>query len=222
MFENISSFFNREIIKGGKKLFSIDYYRSGSFNIEPNARGLYAWYFFPKNATKMDFRNFSQVLNNKNLFGEISSNFQEKYNANLNSVSNDKHCVDMNYNPDVEKAIIASSILFTPPIYIGRSEDLKVRLEEHDKNLRESLMARTKFDLEDLKSEDIDTEKESKNFGERVSNYIVDQLKGNDSFDNLNFIAIAIQFHSENIKKEDIIKMEYFLNRTIKPIFGVK
>lgn len=223
MFENINNFFSRGIVNGGNEIFHVDFYREGSFDIPTGTPGLYAWYFFPTMANETNFENYSKVLNSKTFSGYVSGSFQERYKTTLDSEHSLEHCKDMNKIEEVEKAMIASCLLFSNPIYIGRSNDLGERLGEHNEQLKNALMATNKYDEWKLNDNDVDTITESKYFGERVSNYILEQLKGgNDHFSNLNFVAIGIQFKSKNINEEDIVQMENFLNRTIKPVFGRK
>jgi hypothetical protein len=118
---------------------------------------------------------------------------------------NTKHIDELK---NVFEYLFLSSVFFSPPLYIGMSQNIASRIKHHKKVLNEVIYF-TNFDAAKLDNED-------KEFGERVGKFISSRNK--EHFTTNNFFLKTLYMPS--LKDNEIKTIEYFVNRSFKPKFG--
>lgn len=233
MFDNLDTYFSVNPINGGNELINIDYFTTTDIiGLEEEiGRGLYAWYLIPPPyGDNSALKSYHKLFWEKQYETDVKSKFGELYSGKLDyelSKQLDKKISALDFTKtEHQKILRMSSLMFSQPLYIGRSTELKDRLNVHIKELRKYLENPIDFEraFEDVKIE-LDTEEESASFAKRITSYLYESL-GKESFKNkvsLNhFIVKVINIKSEEFNDDNIVDMEYYLNRTFRPIIGNK
>jgi hypothetical protein len=149
---------------------------------------------------------------------EGKSNFA-KYEGEVKHVLNidsDKILTILKDKTTLNNLIIATA-LFSPSLYIGVSKNIKNRISQHFKILKELYHKNNSSDLFD-NIEDLDKD-EAKNFAERISHLFC--LNDSKSFSLNSFCVRVLYLDSFNeLDRDKLEAIEYFLNRTYKPKFG--
>lgn len=180
----------------------------------PERPGIYAWYLKLAQGKKK-YNEFHSVMVHRNLDVEARGELGEKYSGKM---SREDFPFEKKYRkedfqlenislPD-EKISLVSDI-FAPPIYIGISQNLHNRLREHKNSLMKILYYRDE-------DSDADDETSDSDFGKRIARILKEK-----NYRDINSLFIkTVEF--EDIQREELWAIEYFLNRTFIPIFGRK
>lgn len=232
MLEQFERYFNREIVVNGFDYFDYELLLASEpeFSLLPdNAVGLYSWYFYPKYALDEIVRPYNKFFKSREYTAVVQSILKEEYRGTLKGmhISEDLKFSSFDFsNPDSSIYLTLSSIFFTPPIYIGRSTNLKRRLNQHLDLLRDIISTGDyEKNLEilnkNITDEQLDEEFESTCFATRVGKIIKAVDKDSDLFQISNFFVKVLIF-KRDISDEDLNKIEYFLNRTFNPLAGLR
>lgn len=191
----------------------------------PERPGLYAWYLKLAKGKEM-YNEFHSVMVHRILDVEASGELGEKYSGKMGRKdfefekkyrrrSNRENFRFENiFLTDEQVSMVTAT--FAPPIYIGISRNLHNRLREHKRELETSLNSINKNTNNEIPDFNSDSASESSAFGERIARVLRDKnYIGTNSL----FIK-TVEF--DNIQKEELFDIEYFLNRTFTPIFGKK
>lgn len=175
-----------------------------------NKPGIYAWFLIFKKRNSIN--EYSEVFHQKKLDAKISGNLGENYEGPLRQIPKvfKKDLFKKNNLSLISKA-------FAPPIYIGVSNDLCSRLIQHADELDDILYSSKYEYVHDLSDEDLDSPRESKYFASRLGKV----LKKKKSID-LNSLLIKTCEFDDIMTRQEIYSLEYFLNRTYKPLYGRK
>lgn len=232
MLDQFEKYFDNLIIKNGFSFFNYELLLAleSEFNTIPeNSLGLYSWYFFPDPPIDAVIKPYNQFFRSKEYSATVKNVLKEEYFGNLKG----KHLFEDNKfesydftNKNSSIYLKLATIFFSPPIYIGRSIDLKKRLKTHLDILRNILNTgefENSYKIYDqsISDEEIDNENESNCFANRIGKIISEIDKDSDFFKISNFFVKVIIF-KENIPDEDLNKIEYFLNRTYNPLAGLR
>jgi hypothetical protein len=184
-------------------------------SIDENFCGIYSWLLLPKRLTPEKLvrlkSSFSQL--EVKLKGSSTLNkFSEIYSAEFRR---DESYIDTSlyaeYELDFIKEVLSQ---ITIPLYVGRSINLKNRLNQHWKNY---INARS--DLREKESycrfENLDSDEESNYFGFRLADFNSDNWFGESE------LSIKIFYENSKTNNHSIKRVEYFLNRYYKPILGL-
>ncbi|GAA6618142.1 hypothetical protein [Scytonema sp. NUACC26] len=170
--------------------------------------GIYAWYLLYNQ--KIDLQAYHSVYKQRQLFSFLKGNLQDNYQGTLSAQPYlfDKPVQDLN--------LLAGAIdVFSPPIYIGVSNNLKRRLLTHITMLNHILYADHVEDIVDIIESDIDSDKESKHFAQRISSVI----KGINGI-GLNSFRVKVIELAPGYSSTMLVEVENFLNRTFIPYYG--
>lgn len=208
----------------GRDLFSFDYYSYDTHSsIEKDTIGLYSWHVIPPSGENESVINYHNLFGNKEYLANIRSDFGEVYEGNI-SYEGNKNIKDkisqtaFNQTFEQQVAFRVCSLILSPPIYIGRSDDLKTRIDDHFEEL--NVLLGMQEELEDVESDFEENSKdESKNFARRIKKYLLQSHDQNFEISHFYVKVISVK-DLESINYEDVEKLEYFLNRTFKPIIG--
>jgi len=175
-----------------------------------NKPGIYAWFMIFNKRNSIN--EYSEIFHQKKLEAKIKGNLGEKYEGSLRQIPKD-------FKNDIFKKNDLSLIskVFAPPIYIGVSNNLCSRLTQHANELDDILYSSKYEYVHDLFDEDLDSPKESKYFASRLGKV----LKKKRSID-LNSLLIKTCEFDDIMTRKEIYNLEYFLNRTYKPLYGRK
>ncbi len=172
----------------------------------PDLPGIYAWYVTPNN--KEELQCFLDIFGSSHIKIEGKGRFNESFKGHLRSKSLQ---FDRSVNLYFLKSVLRG---IASPIYIGISkQSLLVRLEQH-KTLITAYLCGTSSKLsKNFVDED---EKASNVFAKRIA----DKIRDSDSkISEINLFVRAIVM-PEDLTPTDLVNIEFFLNRSIKPILG--
>jgi predicted GIY-YIG superfamily endonuclease len=177
----------------------------------PNVPGIYAWYL------KVDPSNiddYYKIYKQKKVKVTVDGHLKEAYKGEA------RHHYDpadfANPGLDFNLCEIAS-LAFSPPLYIGISKDLGVRLKTHTRELTDIFYGKINLPPPVMHKSDFDTIIESAHFAQRMGHSI-------RSFKNITINALLIRTIEmpAGYVWQDLQKVEKYLNRTYNPIYGRK
>lgn len=184
-------------------------------SIPDSVMGIYSWHLLPKRLTieklirlNDSFSKFHVTLNGASTLNK----FSEVFTADFRKLESSLDIIDFSESEfNLIKSVFSH---ITIPLYIGRTKNLKNRLNQHWKNY---INARS--DLREMYSLDVsqplDSDEESSYFGLRLAHFNSDNWFGESEL----FIKI---FEKESVFEHETIKrVEYYLNRFYKPILGL-
>ena len=184
--------------------------------IDDRSQGIYAWYLKPKtlNQTKLlmlykRLNNFEIELHGRGVFNN-SSKFGDSFNGNLARVASNK--IEDKIKSLDNDFILSFLRLNSVPLYIGRSVNLRARLRKHYDGYLEAMS--NNYISSFNENSDLDSEEESGYFGLRLANF------NKEKWFSENELRIGI-YEKKDIDYNDIKNIEYYLNRTYKPILGL-
>ena len=187
------------------------YYRITEVPHIPNVPGIYSWHLWIDNANN---KKYSQIFKQKRIDITVESNLSEKF---IGAIKHSGHQEDIfDSTIDINLCNIAS-IAMCPPLYIGISKNLGVRLGQHFDEFDKIIKGIKATPIDTIKSSHFDTIYESQHFAQRMGFVI-------SKFNNLNANNLLIKTIEMPIgySKDDLRKVETFLNRTFIPIYGRK
>jgi hypothetical protein len=178
----------------------------------PETPGMYAWYL---NVDQNNFLDYYKVYKQKKVEVSIKGNFDESYIGELRNVYNEGNFKD---NGVDHKLCFLASLAFSPPLYIGISNNLYIRLRQHCKELEKIYYNKIPLSKPtSLGKTDFDTILESMHFAQRIGHTI--RLFKNI---NLNSLLIKTIEMPKGYSWSELHKVEKYLNRTYIPIYGRK
>ena len=126
-------------------------------------------------------------------------------------------------DPEMMKIFKMTSVLFAPPLYIGKSTDLFMRLKTHTDELRRLISDKEIIQIT-FDNVPNDTLEESTSFAKRIVAFLNSNLNKDNrrQYSITSFIIKVIKIKSDNIGDKEIKDLEFFFNRTFKPILGKK
>ena len=199
-------------LKDHSKNIRVSQYSLRNFSKIPQKPGVYSWHLIVDKPFEDELRNYYDFYAKRSFQAKVSSWFNESYKGDLFPSGG----IDLQRSfPDGDVLKIMTSFL-CPPIYIGISRnDLNRRLEEHRDKFQFHLSSEGESAIK-LAESDIDTEVESEFFGIRLAR-LFNQLDGMD--ENLLFVRV-ISFEGPIEDTNILYNLEYYLNRSFKPILG--
>lgn len=231
IYQNLMYYFQTNPIKNGLDLIEVDYYTITDLQDldKKLGKGIYSWYLLPPPfGDNSSLKSYHTLFWDKEFKTDVRSKLGEHYSGSIDyklSESLNSRLSNFDFtDPDHQKIFRMSSLLFSNPIYIGRSVNLEDRLRAHIKELRKYIDDPASFE-EAFNNDtfELDSDFESSSFAKRISSYLYNTL-GRESFKNkvsLNYFVVKVMsIKSESIKDEDLIDLEYYLNRTFRPIIG--
>jgi hypothetical protein len=185
--------------------------------IEDNLQGIYSWHLKPRRLTpdKVSkiydaFNRFEICLSGTSIFNK-SSKFSDNFIGKINRELENKS-LESKFSKIDQKFLILFFQNNSLPIYIGRSKNIKGRLESHYAKYLEAISANFLNSMtEDF---DFDSEEESGYFGLRLANL------NKERWFNENELFIRY-YNKSDLNYDEIKDLEYYLNRLYKPILGI-
>ena len=230
-YKNLNHYFQTSPIKNGLDLIDVDYYTITDLQ-ELNkklGRGIYAWYLLPPPfGDNSSLKSYHTLFWDKKFETGIKSKLGEQYKGIVDYELNDKLNSKLSSfdftGQDHQKILRMTSLLFSNPLYVGRSINLDDRLKLHIKELRKFIDNPAPFDEAfDNVIVELDSDTESSSFAKRISSYLFNTL-GKESFKNkisLNYFIVKVMtIKSDSFDDEDLVDLEYYINRTFRPIIG--
>jgi hypothetical protein len=196
-------------------------------SINDNAIGIYSWHLKPKRLDENKLLKIYEVFNTLEVslsgksFYKNNTKFGDKFDGILNrkldseGLSNKINDIDKSFINDFFK-------INSTPLYIGRSKDLKRRLNQHYNsyinaisiNFRMSIVKKNEESLQENFEKIIDLDEESSYFGNRLANFNTGKWFTDDE--------LIIRYYEQSDLIYDQIKdIEFYLNRLYKPILGL-
>jgi len=184
-------------------------YNLDSIDKIPERRGIYSWHI--RHLNEVDLEQYFSIYRNKKFTSNIKGVFNENYSGPLTlSKKFDSSKIDS----DTKNIISDLSNLLNAPIYIGISDNLNRRLQQHCEKLQSFIFdpSYPSYYLEwDERNED--TEEESSYFAERIGSVLKEnKIKA------INILFIRI--YELEIDRKKLLMVEKFFNQCLLPIFG--
>lgn len=176
--------------------------------------GLYAWYLrllrSPNPIATMT--SYDGVFATQKLEVEATGNLGEKFDGRLK-----KRATATQNTNDYNDALLAASTIFSPPIYIGISQNIQTRMGQHFRALEAALQREpSQEELDGVGDDEVDTVAESNVFGERIG-----RILRNQQLMNTRGLFVKIHYQPQ-ITRSDLRTAERFVNRTFAPLCGRK
>lgn len=194
------------------------------------AMGLYSWHLYPNDTDPDGLEKYHSLYGNKSYKATIESKFGEVYKGDdIDYVGREdilKKIRDKKFTGTQEEiwAFKLSSMFLSPPIYVGRSENLATRLKNHFEELGHKIAVNINSLESPEETKDENDEETSSSFAYRVCSFVrQDELEygAENKFEIGNFIVKVIVFNKNSGLDYDKIKdLEYILNRSYKPVIG--
>jgi hypothetical protein len=186
-------------------------------SLENEIEGVYSWHLKPKRLDENKIIKLFEVFNKfeMKLFGNSvfnsSSKFGDKFEGELIRL---KGNIDISSKvKSIDKDFIISFLNFNSiPLYIGRSKNIKKRLNQHYEGYLDAMTANF---LSTMGQEfEDDSDEESGYFGMRLANL------NNGKWFNDN--ELFIKYYSKpNLDYDSVKDIEFYLNRLYRPILGI-
>lgn len=197
---------------GYRENFTYDVLSAREVELADRRPGMYGWYLrLPMNASER-LSEYTSIIAQKNISIEgRSGQFGERYEGDLT-----RQAVQHDTLPAGELLAWASAV-FSPPIYIGISNNICRRLTGHLAALDRALgFPAPPHGSFDLSAADIDTVAESNSFGNRVA-----QLLRQHNISDTRWLFLKITY-TEAFDRTDLRGVEYALNRAFYPLCGLR
>ena len=192
--------------------FEVDYYKLDNFDFIPSTTGIYSWYL---TCNSTNYKNYYDFYKSESYSAFLKGNLLQNFQGKLLAQKTQKFEESENYFDDQLLEKVSSN--FSPPIYIGISTDLHERLNTHKKRLQNHLNDISK--ITNLRSgfrSKADSDKESEVFAQRLAKLLMDSGNLYES----NLLVKIIYIEKKRIKKDVLLNIENFLNRTYHPLLG--
>lgn len=184
----------------------VNKFRLEEFDSIPTKKGIYSWHILTSNWTN-DLTSYHKVFCRKTLDIKIKGNFAETYQTSTK-------LQELNFDRDFNDPKVLSEISqhFCPPIYIGISlKSLRYRLNQHKKQLINFVSLPSYLESE-IEKMDTDT-----HFAYRVG----EMIRSFPDITEANMFVKTFIF-PDGISKKEAEDIEFFFNRTYRPLFGKK
>jgi len=237
LFNNLEKYLNKHPIKKGLDNISVEIYTTSELeNIPDNSFGIYAWYFYPHDVSPQVISSYSSLFKSKKYKVDVSNKLNELYSGEIKSLKSLNHEDVEQYEYFNERLfqhfLQISAINLAPPIYIGRSINLKERLLCHKEKLNNILGSLwTSQSLDNLDGQDIefDSDPESECFANRVGNFFRHNFSEDLHFGISNFLIRTVYFKDivdptilKQIQSKYLKDIEHYFLRTYQPILSIK
>ena len=201
------------VIEGFTGTHALETYRMSDFDSLPESPGLYSWHIFGDSSRGEEYHAFHKV---KRLSVVVSGQLQENYSGPITADKYDDIPSDTDYDSELLKLASAG---FSPPIYIGRSKNLRTRLMGH-KSKFDNVEVPSFEELEEMElpDDEIDEEGESNFFAKRLA-CLIDT---SDLYENSFVVKVVYNSNYENLEDyySKVKSTENLLNRTFHPLLG--
>lgn len=185
--------------------------------LEDRMHGIYVWYLKPKRLDDNKilklyeaFNKFEIKLSGNTVFNNYSK-FGDYFNGKL--IRNEANTDLLNKIGSLDKEFVISFLKLNPlPLYIGRSVNIKKRLNQHYNGYLQATSIN--FLATMINEFDDDSDEESSYFGMRLAKL------NKDKWFNDNEMSISY-FSKSELNYDSIKGIEFFLNRLYKPILGL-
>jgi hypothetical protein len=184
-------------------------YNLDSFDDIPNKNGIYTWHL--KHLDSISLEQYYSLLRHKKFSSNIKGVFNENYIGQLTLTKD----IDLSLiNPKTKEIIKELSQYINAPIYIGISNNLNRRLNQHNKRLTSFLFDSTKIsNITEWDQKYEDTDDESTYFAERIGSV----LKENQ-INSINVLFVRV--YEFEIERSNLLIIEKFFNQCLLPIYG--
>lgn len=187
-------------------------YRIKELHKVPDVPGLYSWHI---NATNLNFNAYFKAFKQKKIRVSLEGNLKEEYKGEIKRSYFERDFDSPSIDHDLCEF---ASHVFCPPLYIGISKQLKIRLSDHLDELEKIYNGTIKLSPpKKLGQTDFDTIVESSHFAQRFG-FTLRELK-NIKLDEVFVKTIELD---STYKWAALQKVEKYLNRTFIPIYGRK
>lgn len=192
----------------------------------PMLPGIYSWYIRSANNEYKELEKFYNAYVSRSYEATITGNFDFIFGGSIESKSKTSFLKKDSSKQVDSELLIATSLLFTPPIYIGISKkNLNKRLNDHVSHYKKYYQKKelSVITQPEISDDDLDRPNESNYFGYRLAKLIKERgLSTNNLF--VKVISYKKKFTNEDqeIKEKKLLTLEKILNKTIKPILGKK
>jgi hypothetical protein len=175
----------------------------------PPTRGLYTWHI--KLIEGVTLEQYYSLLRHKVFSTNVKGVFNENYEGKLTLT---KRVDTSNIDPPTKYIIEELSKLINSPIYIGISDNLNRRLNQHYKDLTSFVYTGKKnSEILDWDDKYEDTEEESTYFGGRIGTIL-----NENNIKAINILFVRI--YELNVDRKNLLSIEKFFNQCILPIYG--
>jgi hypothetical protein len=181
-------------------------FRLSKIGEAPSSLGLYGWFVSFTSNTR--YEEYNSIFKSKSITSRVEEGFNNVYQGDIGQENN-----NLNKRVGFSKMLNRCTKLMCPPIYIGISSNLRKRLSTHKRKLNQYL--HSKKDFEYKKNVSPDTDEESANFALRVGS----EIEKYDTIRPANLWVKVVESNGELDRKE-VLRIEYFANRTFNPIYG--
>ena len=187
-------------------------YRLSENHLIPSVPGIYSWHI---GFEKKGYNDYYKAFKQKRLDVNLKGNLKEQYSGRI---KNSYHSRDFSISSfDFDLCDYASTV-FCPPIYIGISKNLNIRLATHIRELEKIYTGKLKLSKPSKVGQtDFDTIVESAHFAQRIGFTLVEL--NNIGIDSLFIKTIELD---KSYTWSNLQKVEKYINRTFIPIYGRK
>jgi len=208
---------------GSRVVYNFDFGQKYEYVVLPAAEaalhaeatpGLYAWYLrlLKSSQPVSNMTAYDGVFATRKMDIEATGNLGEKFDGRLKRRKTDTQALT-----DYNDTLLAASTVFSPPIYIGISQNIQSRLGQHFRALETALQREPpEEETADLNDDEVDTDAESNVFGERIGRILrVQRMTNTRGL----FVKILYQ---PQLNAPQLRVAERFVNRTFVPLCGRK
>lgn len=229
MYDNLEKFLNKDPIREGLENFNIEIYNSRTIDQIPlDQKGLYSWHFYPRKLDINGLLDCSSIYFNKKFDAEIKSKLNEKYSGPITFSTEDSIELKnkkIHQDPLFFKFLQFAAVNLSPPIYIGRSNQLDIRLKTHRDQLQEHISSHNRDTYDNSHKYDKDSDEESTHFGIRVAKLINEETSSDLKIGIQNFFVRTITLTDnfpDSLSESYMNEVERILLHLYKPIFSIK
>lgn len=237
LYNNLEKYFTKHPIKKGLDNICVEIYTTSELEeIPENSLGIYSWYFYPHSVSPQVISTYSSLFKSKRYKVDVSNKLNENYSGEINSLKTLHHEDAEGFEYFNEKLfqdfLQISAISLAPPIYIGRSINLKERLLCHKEKLTNtlgSLWTTQSLDNIDGKDIEFDSEPESECFANRVGVFFKNNFTEDLHYSISNFLVRTVYFKDitdpiliKQIQSKYLRDIEYYFLRTYQPILSIR
>jgi hypothetical protein len=172
--------------------------------------GLYAWYLrLQPHATSPDaIRAYIRLFTSKRLYVTAAGVLNESYEGSLERLPFDPASGEI-----PASMLAAATVMFSPPIYLGISKNVRTRLQQHLDALEGALREVEPMPMPAPQIEP-DTFEESATFGQRAA-----ALLKASRINDVSGLFVKVLYDG-SIERRQLIGIEHLINRAFVPVCG--
>ncbi len=190
-------------------------YRAGRIAEAKAESGIYAWYLRPprNEADEVACNPYRRVFSERRFRVNAAAPLGERMHGYINRRQAELRPPTAGEELD-EELFMATFAAFSPPVYIGRSRNVRARLSAHVRNLEAELARGVEAALAatNLEAAVADTDAESSQFGTRMG-----VLLGSRGIKDYRGLFVKVVYADSDAATR---RVEYLLNRTFHPVLG--